>query len=149
ANKIIQTPVGIYELKQLFSTKISSTHHSENSQAEVKNRIKELIAKEDKCKPLSDQKIANCLKEQQIKISRRTVAKYGEEMLIVTTSKRKEEKVYEIKSRIFYDKKIRFLIYSFPLFNRRCNSLMTRLGLLILPSTGVWKRRCKAAMTSE
>ena len=93
ANKIIQTPVGIFELKQLFSTKISSTHHEENSQAEVKNRIKELIEKEDKFKPLSDQKIANCLKEQQINISRRTVAKYREEMFILSSSKRKEVKV--------------------------------------------------------
>src|SRR5699024_7469086 len=93
ANKIIQTPVGIFELKQLLSTKISSTHHEENSQAEVKNRIKELMEKEDKFKPLSDQKIANCLKEQQINISRRTVAKYREEMFILSSSKRKEVKV--------------------------------------------------------
>lgn len=94
ANKVIQTPVGIFELKDLFSTKISSKSDGDSSQAKVKELIKELIAQEDKYKPLSDQKIADQLQEEKsIKISRRTVAKYREEMMILSSSKRKEVKV--------------------------------------------------------
>src|SRR5699024_11574328 len=60
----------------------------------------------------------------------------GNVYFILFQTKRSESVKY--KNRILYDKKIRFLLYySFPLFNLRCNSLITRLGLLILPSTGV------------
>lgn len=91
ANKIIQTPVGIFELRQLFSTKVSAENDGDSSQAEVKALMKEMIEKEDKYKPLSDQKIANYLKgEKSITLSRRTVAKYREEMMILSSSKRKE-----------------------------------------------------------
>src|SRR5690625_6928665 len=71
ANKIIQTPVGIFELRHLFSTKITSNNGDQSSQTEVKEIIKEFVEKENKYKPLSDQKIADHLKElHQIKIGR-------------------------------------------------------------------------------
>ena len=91
ANKIIQTPVGIFELRHLFSTKITSNNGDQSSQTEVKEIIKEFVEKENKYKPLSDQKIADHLKElHQITISRRTVAKYRDELFIPSSSKRKE-----------------------------------------------------------
>jgi len=94
ANKIVQTPVGIFELRKLFSTRVSSNNGGENSQTEVKEIMKELVKQEDKSKPLSDQKIANLLKENnEITISRRTVAKYRDELYIPSSAKRKELKV--------------------------------------------------------
>lgn len=94
ANKIIQTPLGIFELRQFFSTKLTSTNEKETSQAEAKEMIKSVIEQEDKYKPLSDQKISEYLKsEYNIVLSRRTVAKYREELSILSSSKRKEIKV--------------------------------------------------------
>lgn len=89
ANKIVQTPVGTFELRNLFSTKSSAG--GDTSQTKVKLIIKEMIEEENKYKPLSDQKIANELKEaNEIVISRRTVAKYRDELQIPPSSKRKE-----------------------------------------------------------
>lgn len=89
-NKIVQTPTGIYELRHLFSTGIKSNDESTSSQTEVKEIIKEIIQGENKYRPLSDQKIVEQLKAtNQISISRRTVAKYRDELLIPASSKRK------------------------------------------------------------
>lgn len=94
ANKVVQTPVGLMELRQFFSTKIPSNNGAASSQTEVKEIIKELISEEDTFKPLSDQKIADTIKaEYDIAISRRTVAKYRDELFILSSSKRKEVKV--------------------------------------------------------
>lgn len=93
-NKMIQTPVGIFELRNLFSTKITSNNGADNSQTEVKEIIKELVDQEDKYKPLSDQKLADVLKAHyDIAISRRTVAKYRDELFILSSSKRKNIKI--------------------------------------------------------
>lgn len=94
ANKMVQTPVGLMELRQFFSTKIPSNNGTSSSQTEVKEIMKELISKEDTFKPLSDQKIADTIKaEYDIAISRRTVAKYRDELFILSSSKRKDVKV--------------------------------------------------------
>lgn len=94
ANKVVQTPKGSFELRLLFSTKIHTKSGDSTSQTKVKILIEELINKEDKLKPLSDQKIADHLKaDKGIKISRRTVAKYRDELNIPSSSKRKEIKV--------------------------------------------------------
>lgn len=91
ANKIVQTPIGTFELRHLFSTRLATNQGSDASQTKVKELLKEIIDREDKQKPLSDQKIADLLKEEKgIVISRRTVAKYREEMNIPSSSKRKE-----------------------------------------------------------
>src|SRR5690606_30427942 len=88
--KVIQTPKGIFELKDLFTSKVASTSGSDVSSTAVKHAIKQLIDAEDKRKPLSDQKISDLLKEREgITVSRRTVAKYREEMNIPSSSKRK------------------------------------------------------------
>ena len=90
ANKIIQTPKGTFELRMLFSTVIKTEEGSDASQTKVKELLKEIVDGEDKAKPLSDQKIANILKEKhQIVISRRTVAKYRDELNIPSSTRRK------------------------------------------------------------
>ncbi len=94
ANKIIQTPVGTFELKSLFSTKLATSSGNDTSQTTVKELIRDMIEKENKYKPLSDQKIADELKQHaDIVISRRTVAKYRDELNILSSSKRKEIKI--------------------------------------------------------
>lgn len=91
ANKIVQTPVGTFELRSLFSTKLATQTGSDASQTEVKAMLREMIENENKYKPLSDQKLAEQLKESKgIIISRRTVAKYRDELNIPPSSKRKE-----------------------------------------------------------
>lgn len=89
--KYIYTDRGIVKIRDLFTTGISS--ESENSDStsssSVKGKIKELIEKEDAKNPLSDQKICDVLNSEGMNISRRTVAKYREEMNIKSSSKRK------------------------------------------------------------
>lgn len=86
--KYIQTPHGIYPLQSLFTKGLTNTSGKVNSITYIKKRIKELIEGEDKKKPLSDQQITNILCEEGNQISRRTVAKYREEMNIVSSSNR-------------------------------------------------------------
>lgn len=87
--KYVQTPQGIYELKYFFAHRVSSDSEETISDEQVKMKIKQLIEAENKKKPLSDQKIANELQKSNIHIARRTVAKYREELGILSSSKRK------------------------------------------------------------
>lgn len=94
ANKVVQTPLGVFELRKLFSTKLATSSGEETSQTRVKLLIRQIIDEEDKYKPLSDQKIADILNEEKgIIISRRTVAKYRDEMKIPASSRRKKIKL--------------------------------------------------------
>lgn len=90
-NKYIQTPWGIFSMKELFSSKISTTNGESLSKDRIKHLVKELIHNEDKSKPLSDQKLSKliCLQEN-LGISRRTITKYREELLIPPSTKRRE-----------------------------------------------------------
>lgn len=93
-NKIIQTALGTFELKSLFSTRMQTTTGEDTSQTQVKSVLESMIKKEDKYKPLSDQKLAEEMKiTSGIKISRRTIAKYRDELNIPSSSKRKEIKI--------------------------------------------------------
>ena len=87
--KYVHTPQGIYELKFFFNSGIQTSGEDLASQA-VKSKIKKIIAAENPKKPLSDQKIVLALKESGIKIARRTVAKYREQLGILSSSKRKQ-----------------------------------------------------------
>ena len=89
-NKYMLTPYGLFEFKYFFSKAIESEEEEGTSSRKVKNMIKELIDKENKLKPLSDDKICKLLKEEGITLARRTVAKYREEMNILSSSKRKQ-----------------------------------------------------------
>ncbi|WP_247747455.1 RNA polymerase factor sigma-54 [Alkalihalobacillus sp. BA299] len=89
-NKYLQSPRGLFELKYFFTTALSNGNAGETSSSYAKEVIKSLIEKEDKRKPLSDQKIVDALKSQHnIELSRRAVAKYRDEMNIPSSSKRK------------------------------------------------------------
>lgn len=94
ANKVVQTPLGVFELRKLFSTKLATNSGEETSQTQVKILLKQIIDEEDKYRPLSDQKIADILNEEKgIIISRRTVAKYRDELKIPASSRRKKIKM--------------------------------------------------------
>lgn len=89
-SKYILTPFGLFEFKYFFSTAIQSDEEEGTSSTKIKNMIKEFINKENKLKPLSDDKICKLLKDEGIIVARRTVAKYREEMNILSSSKRKQ-----------------------------------------------------------
>lgn len=88
SGKYIQTPRGLFELKYFFTTGISS-NKGDISATSIKAQIKDLIEDEDPKKPYSDQQIANILNAKSIDISRRTIAKYRDEMDIPSSSLRR------------------------------------------------------------
>ncbi len=87
--KYVQTPRGIFEIKYFFATGLEGAEGCTVSTESVKERIRELIAKEDNTRPLSDGNIAEILKKEGIDISRRTVAKYRGELGIFNSSQRR------------------------------------------------------------
>lgn len=88
--KYVQTPFGLYELKWFFTSTIQTLSTENASSQQVKEWISQLVDKEDKSKPLSDQQMVEILeKEQGIVVSRRTIAKYREQLKIPSSSKRK------------------------------------------------------------
>lgn len=89
ANKYMQTPQGVFEMKYFFSTGIKHSQGNEVSTTSIKQLLQEIVAEEDPQKPLSDQKIADVMKAKGIKISRRTVTKYRDELGILSTNQRK------------------------------------------------------------
>jgi RNA polymerase sigma-54 factor len=90
SKKYIQTPQGLFELKFFFGSGISSSVGSDKISAKsIKRMMEELITGEDPAHPISDQAIVDQLKDKGIDISRRTVAKYRQEMGIQSTSARK------------------------------------------------------------
>jgi len=86
--KYVQTPRGLFELKYFFSAGLSCAC-GEVSSTSVKSMIKDIIDNEDPKRPLSDQKISTLLLSKGTKISRRTVAKYREELNIPASNLRK------------------------------------------------------------
>jgi RNA polymerase sigma-54 factor len=89
-SKSVQTDFGIYPLKYFFSEGIATESGEDVSSREVKNVLKEIIDKEDKSKPLSDDKLEKELKSRGYNIARRTVAKYREQLNIPVARLRKE-----------------------------------------------------------
>ncbi|MFJ8264172.1 RNA polymerase factor sigma-54 [Rummeliibacillus sp. NPDC094406] len=93
SNKYIQTPIGTFELKSLFTSKVATNDGGNISQEKVKTLLKQFIQKEDKLKPFSDQKIAEYFNtEHAIQIARRTISKYRDELNIPSASMRKQWK---------------------------------------------------------
>lgn len=88
--KYVQSPVGIHELKYFFSEGLETENGEAISNKNVKLRIKEIIENEDKSKPLPDDEIAKILNKEGIKIARRTVAKYREQLGIPIAKLRRE-----------------------------------------------------------
>ena len=89
ANKYVHTPQGVYELRFFFSEGGNGPEGGELPLVLLKRRVKKLIEEEDSKKPLTDDAIAEELQRQGIKITRRTVAKYREDMQIPSTHQRR------------------------------------------------------------
>ena len=85
--KYMMTPAGLYELRYFFSTGLGG--EDGHSAAAAKAKIRDLLARENRDKPLSDRQIAECLNAGGVRIARRTVAKYREGMRIPTASLRR------------------------------------------------------------
>lgn len=89
ANKYIRTPHGTFPFKYFFTTGYKSATGDAVSNKSVQDMIAQLIEDENPAKPLSDQAIVNLLQEKDIKIARRTVAKYREALGILATNLRR------------------------------------------------------------
>jgi RNA polymerase sigma-54 factor len=91
SNKWMATPRGLIPMKFFFHSAIASSGGEDVSSLAVKGKIKSLVDAEDPEKPLSDARLSELLAREGIKIARRTVAKYREELHIPSSSIRKTE----------------------------------------------------------
>jgi RNA polymerase sigma-54 factor len=89
ANKYAHTPQGVFELRYFFSESVNGPEGSGTSLLILKRRVKKLIAEEDPARPLTDEQITRILQGQGIQVTRRTVAKYREDMRIPSTHQRR------------------------------------------------------------
>jgi len=89
ANKFVSTPHGTFPFKYFFTPGYSGKDGDAVSNTSVKEIIGSIIEQEDSSKPLSDRKIVDLLAEKDIKLARRTVAKYREELGIPPTNLRR------------------------------------------------------------
>jgi RNA polymerase sigma-54 factor len=89
-NKYVQTPHGIFELKYFFSSSIQTEDGNSIAAESVKEKIRDIIRREDPVSPLSDQRIAELLRQAKIHIARRTVTKYREALRILSSTRRRQ-----------------------------------------------------------
>jgi RNA polymerase sigma-54 factor len=89
-NKYLQTPQGVFELRYFLNSGIKQDNGELLSSKAVKSKIKDLISRENKEKPLTDQKIAGILKQEGISIARRTIAKYRFQLKMLSSKSRRE-----------------------------------------------------------
>ncbi|QIB69988.1 RNA polymerase factor sigma-54 [Aminipila butyrica] len=87
--KYMQSPRGVYEIKYFFTSGVAGNQGEGISSQSIKSFIKEIVSGEDPKAPYSDQDMVQLLKGKGIEISRRTVAKYRDELNILSSSKRK------------------------------------------------------------
>jgi RNA polymerase sigma-54 factor len=92
ANKYAHTPQGVFELRYFFSESVNGPEGGNTSLLILKRRVKKLIEDEDTSKPLTDEQITRILQSQGIQVTRRTVAKYREDMRIPSTHQRRVKK---------------------------------------------------------
>ncbi len=92
ANKYAHTPQGVFELRYFFSESVNGPEGGNTSLLILKRRVKKLIEDEDPSKPLTDEQITRILQSQGIQVTRRTVAKYREDMKIPSTHQRRVKK---------------------------------------------------------
>src|SRR5436853_2417238 len=90
SEKWIQTPRGVFPLRRFFSGGTTNAEGEDMSWDAVKEKLKTVIAEEDKNNPLNDDEIVDKLKEQGIELARRTVAKYRKILNIATARQRRE-----------------------------------------------------------
>ncbi|MEP3969329.1 MAG: RNA polymerase sigma-54 factor, partial [Nonlabens sp.] len=89
-SKYVDTPYGTKLIKEFFSESMTNSDGEEVSTREIKKILETVIGEESKKKPLTDQKLAELLKEKGYPIARRTVAKYREQLDIPVARLRKE-----------------------------------------------------------
>ncbi|HVW77647.1 MAG TPA: RNA polymerase factor sigma-54 [Alloacidobacterium sp.] len=89
SNKYVHTPQGVYELRFFFSEGVNGPEGAGTPLMLLKRKVKKLIEEEDPRKPLTDDQIAAMLQAQGIEVTRRTVAKYREDMRIPSTHQRR------------------------------------------------------------
>ncbi|HWG18585.1 MAG TPA: hypothetical protein VN678_12020, partial [Acidobacteriaceae bacterium] len=89
ANKYVHTSQGVYELRFFFTEGVNGPEGADLPLVLLKRKVKEMIAAEDPRKPLTDDQLAADLQKQGIKVTRRTVAKYREDMQIPSTHQRR------------------------------------------------------------
>jgi RNA polymerase sigma-54 factor len=92
ANKYAHTPQGVFELRYFFSESVNGPQGGNTSLLILKRRVKKLIEEEDPNRPLTDEQITRILQSQGIQVTRRTVAKYREDMRIPSTHQRRVKK---------------------------------------------------------
>jgi RNA polymerase sigma-54 factor len=92
ANKYVHTPQGVFELRYFFSESVQGPQGGGTSLLILKRRVKKLIDEEDPSRPLTDEQITRILQSQGIQVTRRTVAKYREDMKIPSTHQRRVKK---------------------------------------------------------
>jgi RNA polymerase sigma-54 factor len=90
AGKYILTPHGLFELRTFFTTGFTTAEGKEVSNTGIRETIQQLIAEENPQKPLSDSAIEKALKEKGIKVARRTIAKYRDQLNILPSHLRKQ-----------------------------------------------------------
>jgi RNA polymerase sigma-54 factor len=89
ANKYAHTPQGVFELRYFFSESVAGPEGGGTPLLILKRRVKKLIEEEDPARPLTDEQITRILQSQGIQVTRRTVAKYREDMRIPSTHQRR------------------------------------------------------------
>jgi RNA polymerase sigma-54 factor len=92
ASKYAHTPQGVFELRYFFSESVQGPEGGNTSLLILKRRVKKLIEEEDPARPLTDEQITRILQSQGIQVTRRTVAKYREDMRIPSTHQRRVKK---------------------------------------------------------
>jgi len=92
ASKYAHTPQGVFELRYFFSESVQGPEGGGTSLLILKRRVKKLIEDEDPSRPLTDEQITRILQQQGIQVTRRTVAKYREDMNIPSTHQRRIKK---------------------------------------------------------
>ena len=92
ANKYAHTAQGVFELRYFFSESVNGPEGGGTSLLILKRRVKKLIEEEDSSRPLTDEQITRILQSQGIQVTRRTVAKYREDMKIPSTHQRRVKK---------------------------------------------------------
>ena len=90
ANKYVHTPQGVFELRYFFSEAVQGPSGGATPLLLLKRMVKKMIAEEDRAKPLTDEQITAMLQRMGINVTRRTVAKYREDMKIPSTHQRRE-----------------------------------------------------------
>ncbi len=89
ANKYVHTPQGVFELRFFFSEGVNGPEGGDLPLVLLKRKVKKLIEEEDERKPFTDDQLAAELQRQGIRVTRRTVAKYREDMQIPSTHQRR------------------------------------------------------------